>query len=107
MKQCAICDVDYKDSEKGAIQVAKKRGVCADCAVKVVEGLFGNAEFNAWLDSFMQSRLVKHVPGYDEFYVRYNKVRCPDCEGTGFIDGVPCKRCGFVGVIDKPKEVLK
>ncbi len=107
MRQCAICDEDYKESDKGTIQVTRKRGICKDCTVKVVEGLFGSADFNEWLDSFLQSRLKKHVPGYNEYYVRHNKIPCPDCEGTGFVSGSPCKRCGFVGAIEGPKEVCK
>jgi hypothetical protein len=105
MKQCAICDAEYKETEKGTIQVTRKRGICRECAVKIVQGLFSNEEFNEWLDSFMQSRLAKYIPGYNEFYVRYKKMPCPDCKGTGFIGSQPCKRCGFVGVVDAVSQV--
>jgi hypothetical protein len=99
MSVCAFCGKDYKESDEGIIKLKKKRGVCKPCTTDLIDGLFSNKEFNEWLDSFMQSRLVRYIPGYDEYFVRHKKRPCPDCKGTGWIEGKVCKRCNFVGVI--------
>jgi len=75
--------------------------ICSQCGTKLTESFFKSKEFNEWLDSFLQSRIVKHVPSYDEYYVRYNKIKCPDCSGIGIIAGKVCGRCNWVGTIEE------
>lgn len=104
MSKCALCGEEYKESDKGTIKLKRKQGICKSCTTSVIEGLFSNNEFDEWLDSFLHSRLVRYIPGYDEYYVRHKKTPCPDCKGTGFIEDNVCKRCGFVGVIEDPSR---
>ena len=86
---------------KGKVHKAKCVGckgefdITLDAAQKIFE------EFNRWLDSFMQSRIEKHLFTYDEYYKRYNLKKCPNCNGTGFVNEKVCRVCNFVGTIEE------
>lgn len=95
--QCIFCQHFFNEERTKSFMSGN---ICVPCGIKLIESLFGNKEFNEWLDSFMQSRLVGYIPGYHEYYDRHNKQPCPDCHATGFIDGNVCGTCNFVGAID-------
>jgi len=97
--KCCLCQKVF-NGDRGTC-FSRSPTICAECGKKFVERLFADHDFNEWLDSFLQSRIEKYVPSYDEFYVRYNKIKCPDCSGVGFIAGKVCGRCNWVGTIEE------
>ena len=98
--KCCLCQRAFNGDREKCFSHAPFT-ICKICGVKFIEVLFADHHFNEWLDSFLQSRIEKHVPSYDEYYVRYGKIKCPECNGTGFIKGKICGRCNWVGTIEE------
>lgn len=100
--RCILCKVELNRERDNCFihpQIAKIT-VCKLCGKNLIEALFIDKDFNEWLDSFLQSRIEKYIPEYNEYFERYNKKKCPLCSGSGFLNGKVCSRCHFVGVID-------
>jgi len=97
--ECAICHDKFNGDKQKPF--CKSPVICQKCGINLTVSFFNFKEFNEWLDSFMQSRMVRYIPRYSEYFDRYNKQPCLDCHGTGFIAGQVCKTCNFVGIINK------
>jgi hypothetical protein len=97
--KCKLCN-KVLNRERDKCFASANFIICEDCGNSLVVSLFGTDEFNMWLDSFLQSRIEKYIPEYNEYFERHNKQRCLTCSGTGFVNKKPCSFCGFTGEID-------
>lgn len=95
---CKLCERNFNGIREPVF--SKKPPICESCGKSLVDNLFGGTYFNEYLDSFLQSRMEIYLP-YDEYYRRYHKKKCPDCNGTGLIDGKVCNRCNWIGTIEE------
>jgi len=96
---CSLCGRHFNSNREGIF--SGKPPICGKCGKSLVEKLFADTDFNEYLDSFLQSRIEKYIPAYNEYYKIYGKKKCPDCKGTGFIGKEICKKCHWVGTIEE------
>jgi hypothetical protein len=97
--KCCLCEQIFNGDRTPYFN--KNPPICWLCGQSFIENLFANKEFNEWLDSFLQSRIQKYIPTYNEYYTQHNKSKCPECNGVGFVDGKVCHKCNWIGTIEE------
>ena len=94
--ECKICDKKLNAERDDYVTISKEI-ICKECMDEFIATLFAQREFNKFLDSFIQSRIERYIPEYDEYFNQYDLDKCDDCNGSGYTYGMMCRKCNGIG----------